>query len=493
MSRIEHSRRLYFSDFFEVGPSVLRRYGAFDISLVSDLPLFIDPFLLFNSRRPQYRRLHHEIIKYLRFLKTKSEELELDADLIHSLYRFPEVDQNWLGFTAEGNQGRGLGTKFAHALHRNLHNIFSEFGRERVSRGSHLEKLCLIDRGVGKDSISDFTTNLIKYFLLRYTEAFARRFIRRGLKRKFAVPRVRFVYSTETWRSQSFVLPCFADGYVLLTPKDMLSKEDTWINRADLVNEFDEICVSVSNAELRARINNYFLKILPREPTSKQRREAASETILRYPEVIDYFIRSKEKRGREAESISSEKVKASEALYQQQFGHLVELLARRSRFYQTPGRTYREALARARFLKDVIENKGGHKIFYLKGRPLERESDAHILYRLTWYASPSDVTREANDGRGAADFKISRGSKDKALVEFKLASNPQLEKNLMHQSPIYERASDASRSVKVVLFFSEAEGTRVNEILKRLKLLEKENIVVIDARADNKPSGSKAA
>ena len=25
-------------------------YGAFDISVVSDLPLFIDPFLLFNSK-----------------------------------------------------------------------------------------------------------------------------------------------------------------------------------------------------------------------------------------------------------------------------------------------------------------------------------------------------------------------------------------------------------------------------------------------------------
>ncbi len=47
--------RLYFSDFFEVRPTDLKRYGAFNISLVSDLPLFIDPFLLFNSRRPVYR------------------------------------------------------------------------------------------------------------------------------------------------------------------------------------------------------------------------------------------------------------------------------------------------------------------------------------------------------------------------------------------------------------------------------------------------------
>ena len=39
---------LYFSQHFEIDPDDLTRFGAFDISIVSDLPLFIDPFLLFN-------------------------------------------------------------------------------------------------------------------------------------------------------------------------------------------------------------------------------------------------------------------------------------------------------------------------------------------------------------------------------------------------------------------------------------------------------------
>lgn len=413
--------------------------------------------------------------------------------MVQSLYRFPEVDQNWLGFTTEGNKGHGLGSKFATALHRNLHRMLSSFGDEQLTRGSHLEKLCLIDSGVGKDNISDFTTNLIKRFLLEYTHGFAKRFIRRGLKRRFPVPRVRFDYRTETWRSRAFVLPCFGNDYVLLTPKDMLAKEDTWINRADLVSDFDAVCDSVSNAELRAKINNYLIKVLPEDATAKQRREAATETIRHFPAIIDYFIRRKEQQGRQAENISSGRVKLSETLYHEQFGKLVALLAKRSGFYRTSGRTYQEALSRVHFFKDVIENKGGHKIFYVKGRLLERESDAHILYRFTWYATASDVSREVNDGRGPADYKISRGSRDKSIVEFKLASNPQLEKNLQHQTLIYEKASDAKKSIKAILFFSEAEKDRVESILKRLKLDDKENVVLIDARDDNKPSGSKAA
>src|SRR5690606_21701740 len=112
--------------------------------------------------------------------------------------------------------------------------------------------------------------------------------------------------------------------------------------------------------------------------------------------------------------------------------------------------------------------------------------------RLTWYGTSMDVSREVNDGRGPADFKISKGAGDKSLVEMKLASNTQLEKNLRNQSAVYEKASDAGRTVKIIIYFSVRERKRVEAILKRLKLNGHESIMLIDARADNKPSGSKA-
>jgi len=88
---------LYFSDVFDVRPSTIHRYGAFNVSLVADLPLFIDPFLLFNSHKPKYRRLHDEMIRYLAFLRDKSTAgEELSKGLLHAWYRFPEVKQTWL-------------------------------------------------------------------------------------------------------------------------------------------------------------------------------------------------------------------------------------------------------------------------------------------------------------------------------------------------------------------------------------------------------------
>ncbi len=484
--------KLYFSDFFGVSRADLRKHGAFNVSLLADLPLFVDPFLLFNSKKAEYKQLHQQIIDYLLFLRTKSTNSTLDKGLIKALYTFREVKQTWLGFSEVGNEGRGLGPKFARALHANLHKIFHDFGKEELSKGAHLEKLCLIEAGVGKDNISDFTTNLIKQYLLEYTEAFTKRYIAKQLKRRFLVEKAHFNYKTEVWQSRRFVLPMFENDFVLLTPKNLLTKEDTWINRADFVREFDSVQEALPNDQLRALVNNYFLKVLPKDPSPSDRREARLATIREFPELIDVFIRYKEDRGSEAVRVSEGKVKFSELVYLQQFGALPGMLEKYSAFYKTPGRTYEEAKQRVAYLKDVIENKGGHKIFYVKGKPIQRETDVHILYKLTWFATTSVVSREVNDGRGQADYKISKDAKDTTLVEFKLASNPQIEKNLANQTKIYQKASDADRAIRVIIYFSKQEFDRVVAILKRLGLDKDETIVVIDARSDNKPSGSKA-
>ena len=165
---------LYFTQFFDIPAKTLDDYGAFDISVVSDLPLFIDPFLLFNSKKPEYQELHEGIITYLTFLRDKADG-QLDPALIDSWYRFKEVKQSWLGFTVLGNAGSGLGKTFATALHASLGSILRSFGAEQITQGSHLEKLALIKEGVGRDNISDFTTNLIKSYLLEYTQEFAHR------------------------------------------------------------------------------------------------------------------------------------------------------------------------------------------------------------------------------------------------------------------------------------------------------------------------------
>ncbi len=306
------------------------------------------------------------------------------------------------------------------------------------------------------------------------------------------LPKATFNYATESWQTAGYDLPWYRGDFVLLTPRDILTKDDTWINKTDLVEEFERLPNALPDAQLRAQVDNYFKKLLPKEPKKKDVESAARETILHFPELIDYYIRDKEERGDQAESLSSQRVALSRERYVRQFGQLRHLLARETAFYDIAPTSYEESHQRIAFLKDVIENKGGHSVFYLKGQPIERESDAHILFRLTWYGSSFDVSHEVNDGRGPADFKISMGSRDKTIVEFKLAKNKSLKKNLANQAELYQKASDARHAIKVIFYFSEAEWVRVQAILRELKLRGHRDIILIDARRDNKPSGSVA-
>lgn len=486
---------IYFSDVFGVNHAALESYGAFDVSLVNDLPLFVDPFLLFNSEKEEYQQLHDGMIRYMRFLKDVSLSETLRSGLIQAWFTFPEVRQNWLGYSYTGNRGHGLGSDFARVLHKNFNSVFREFGEETVTKSSHIEKLCLIRDGVGRDNISDFTTNLIKGFLAEYTEQFATDHIDSKRRRKIQLSRAGFSFETRSWVTREYDLPFSQGDYVLLTPKDILTKDETWINRAELIDRLSTIAAALPNEALRAQLNEYLLRSVPRGPKVKPKeiREAIAHAIDLFPGVLDYYIREKEDEGDRAVTVSQQRVARVERQFVKAVRAFVDEFLEGQRFYEVAGTTYEEAHERVAFLKDVIENKGGHRIFYVDGQPLERESDLHVLYRLTWFATPSDVSTEVNDGRGPADFKISRGAPDKTLVEFKLAKNSQLERNLQKQTPVYEKASDATHpSIKVILYLSASELRRVEGILKRLKLQGHRDVVLIDARRDNKPSGSKA-
>ncbi len=484
--------QLHFTDYFGVDPGTLDDYGAFDISVVSDLPLFVDPFLLFNSDEPEFHRLHDEILRYLCFLRDRSGG-ELDEGTMRSLYCFGEVKQNWLGYTQLGNSGRGLGPDFARGLHMALGGILHDFGLETVTQGSHLEKVTLVGSGVGQDNISDFTTNLIKGWLCRYTETFARLHIDPSRLDEFPITRAEFDYATETWATRSYELPVKDHDYVLLTPSAILTRHETWINHSDMVRKITRLPAAVSDAEQRAKIDAYLQRKLGDEPTAQQRARAAQETINAFPELIDLYIRLQEEDGDSANAVSVEEVAETRQRFVDAVRAAVAGLSRQTTFFAALWRSYEECLARVQIFKDWVEHEDGYQLFNPRGsRPPSRESDVQLAFKLVWAGSELDVNREVNNGRGPADFKASMGSGDKSLIEFKLASNASLKRNLRNQVDIYERANGTRSSVKVIVCYTEAHQRRVSLILEELGIGAEESVVVINARNDDKPSASNA-
>ena len=481
---------VYFSDIFGIDEQILEEYGAFNISLVNDLPLFIDPFLLYASKKREYQKLHSEILKYLSFLKGKSEQKCFNVAQVRMWYCFPEVKQNWLGYSLHGNSGSGLGVKFGINMSKAMPLVYSDLNNETITYSSHLEKIGLFNEGVGRDNISDFTCNLIKGFLLKYTQKFAELYLAKENTKKVMVDKVYFDFDKESWMSGMFNLPFWNGDYVLLTPKDILTKDENWINHKDLFDSFLTIKNSVPNDELRYKINDLYIRNLPRAPKENDIKNAIQIVINQYPEILNYYIKHKEENKEGAKNISQQKVTDVQNLFVKQVQELISILSAYTDFYKiSPTDSFEATRKRVLFLKDIIENHDGYRLFYVKGKPVERESDLQIIFRLTWFNSPYDVNREVNNGRGPVDYAISLGKNDKTLVEFKLASNKKLKQNLANQVQVYETANNTKRSIKVIIYFSENEHIRVMWVLKELHLEKNKDIILINA-CNNKVSAS---
>ena len=300
---MENFAKIYFSEVFGVGEKALRDYGAFDVCLLGDLPVFIDPFQLYASEKSEYNQLHEEIIEYLRFLRTLCENsrnvgrLTLDA-----YFRFPEVKELFMGFCGKGNLGRGLGPRFARALHMNLAQVLSNFGNETISKSSHLEKLCVITQGVGCDCISDFTANLIKGYLLRYTQTFTQTHLRPDQRREFGVQKAYFDFKKKCWCSGKYELPRWKNGYVLLVPEDMLTRYDTWINKDGLLRDLTHLPETIGDSALKGKLVEMLASVCDEKHplTPAQREVRLLNFVSSNPAVIDWYILHKENHKQDA-------------------------------------------------------------------------------------------------------------------------------------------------------------------------------------------------
>ncbi len=488
--------RVSFSEYFGVDKKKLEKADFFNISLISDVPLFIDPFHLFYGEKKEYGALHDEIIKYLSFLRDYSVNLggkplsNADIDLY---FRFPEVRQNWFGYSFIGNDGKGLGKKFANALNDNFFKLFA------TGTPGHIEKLTLVTDRVGKDSISDFTTNLIHAYLAGLTEAFAKKQINKKHLKIFTIKKAEFDYKTKSWKHKSFSLPNFEGDYVLLTPRDLLTKEEAWINKDDFVSNFSDIPTSMPNGALRTQLINYFnaklkefseIKIdkkgKAREVrTEKTRRLAAQATIAEFPQTIDIYIRRKEASGDKAAKISSEFVTETEDFKENQYTHFIGHIDGG----KASPTTLDEARERASYFKECIETELYVDFYDKDGNPAS-EDWVQRQFRYVWGGSLSDVYREPVRGPGKVDYVASKGAKDKCAIEFKLASSATLENNLQFQLEEYKKLNKAQHGLWIIVAFTGDDHTKVQLLIEKLKL-NAEDIILIDARKDNKLKPSK--
>ena len=85
-------------------------------------------------------------------------------------------------------------------------------------------------------------------------------------------------------------MPCYEGDYVLLTPRDLLTRDDTFINRTDKINNLQYLLPAFEDAVLRFSLNQYLTEVLPRkkkEMSKTEKDKIASALVSDHPELID--------------------------------------------------------------------------------------------------------------------------------------------------------------------------------------------------------------
>lgn len=184
-----------------------------DIDLALDFPLYIDPAGFINPRDDFAEKCRADIQDFFRVLMKaiSKKDNKRVAELMAALR---EPNETHLGVSKGKPDGRGIGTKQAQRIVRNLQN--SVAGKTGLLKD--LTDVALFVEGVGADKISDMTTNIIRRHLIEYTQ---QQFELHGQPIKTNLPTgLLWDSASGNWVNDALdKIPVVNDERVLLVPK----------------------------------------------------------------------------------------------------------------------------------------------------------------------------------------------------------------------------------------------------------------------------------
>lgn len=275
---------------------LLSGVSQFDVDFVIprlgiDLPIGIDPFLLYKSRDPQLRGLHQQLLDA--FNAGIEAVRRRDDTSARFLFDYPEVAEIGFGYTNRGKRGSGVGSHLAGLVIETL--THSAPLQERGVR--HVEEMQLVSAGIGPDRVSDIAANILKRYLIEYTQ------------RQCAIWQIplltgtplRHVYDpvNHEWEDGYFDLPVSpADGTPILLVPRRIVRALPWINYDDFIRgEFKAYLAARREASRR----NTFAKE-PHSTVSERSPKEAVVTITRSDiDLVDRYVRSRERAGADAQ------------------------------------------------------------------------------------------------------------------------------------------------------------------------------------------------
>jgi hypothetical protein len=237
--------------------------------LDEDVPLYLDPFMLWRSPSLQDQALHTSLINAFNHLGSLVKDRN-ETQAIAMLIAASECNEAGLG-TSSNRKGKRIGQAKA----KEIVTLFRRIPQYERSGFRHFEEIQLFVDGISKDRISDIACNFLKSFLIDFT---AEQCLRIGIPMQPVDVHNVYDYRTNSFVHQTGVtLPVNpTDGSpIIFIPKRWL-RFVPWLNYQD-----------------------YFRHHCPQDEVAHTPEELTRVAVLSYNRdnygVVDAYIKAKER------------------------------------------------------------------------------------------------------------------------------------------------------------------------------------------------------
>lgn len=298
--------------------------------LDEDLPLYVDPFLLWKSDISLDTSLHGALVdsfNYLGALYSQGKEAQA-TDILISASECSEVG---LG-TSSNKMGKRIGKTSA----TQILNLFTDIPQLKECGFTHFEEIQLLVEGISKDRISDISCSLLSSFLVDYTQD---QCVRHGIPMTMVETEI---FSTQKKKfirlSKELPINPKTNCPIWLIPKRWL-RQMPWMNPDDFFNRY----LPSANPQIklsRPEIIDYNrLNYLQVEGYTKQK-EASAEELKSDPLFKQIPVASAKRTIADIKKLSTGNQDKSDKIYEGKVCRLLAtLLYPQLDFAQTQSRT----------------------------------------------------------------------------------------------------------------------------------------------------------
>jgi hypothetical protein len=408
----------------------------FDPVLTEDTPLYVDPFLVFDSEHPLFADSHGKVVQFFALCRELVRRDDGRRNSTHwrkalRLLTFPEPKEFALGLAMGSPNGAGTSEYYSEQMADALEAIC-----QAGERGlDYVEMLAIFVPGLGVDRISDIFCNILKSNFIRYTQQVCER---HGLQPGVVTVRnASWSASAGRWSDGRSVLPVspITNGAVLLTPDQFLQNIPLRITAGN----FYSWAEANVNERLRDDLNYDLGEALTQAERGRRGRRLAfshPDVAFRYvddvadkvepvpynvaedPQGLVRWFEVGHDAGRIAVTSTEPLGQPSENEFHGWLGTLIDRFQHSVEHSDLWRALWNDELTRPRKEKIV-------------------QAIAGSMWTILCESANVDISKEANVGRGPVDFKFSAGWKQRALIEVKLLSSSKLRQGAEAQLPQY--------------------------------------------------------